>query len=81
MQINDTAKEFKLRQDFENRVKELQKQLDAKEKEIETISFQFNNAKEQMKLLECTVNEQKVSITSYKKFIFCHVIYLISKIF
>lgn len=77
MQINDTAKEFKLRQDFENRVKELQKQLDVKEKEIETISFQFNNAKEQMKLFESTINEQKVSITAIKDLFFV-TLYIVS---
>ena len=53
-------KELKLRQNTENRVKELQKQIEIKEKETENLEFQCQNAREQIKLLESTVNEQKV---------------------
>lgn len=60
-QTSETVKELKLRQNYENRVKELQKQIDAKEKEMESILFQYSNAKEQIKLFESTINEQKVS--------------------
>lgn len=60
IQTNETVKELKSRQNFENRVKELQKQLDTRAKEFENISIQYNNVKEQVKLLESTTNEQKV---------------------
>lgn len=56
----EALKELKIRQNTENRVKEQQKQIEVKEKENENIEFQFHNAKEQIKLLENTVNEQKV---------------------
>lgn len=51
---------MKVRQGLENRVKELQKQMEGKEKETENLEFQYQNAREQVKLLENTANEQKV---------------------
>lgn len=42
-------------------MKELHKIVEQKEKEIEEYTFQYSNAKEQIKLFENTVNEQKVS--------------------
>ena len=60
-QTSETVREFKMRQNCEVRIKELLKQLEQREKEIEEHSFHLVNAKEQIKLFENTVNEQKVS--------------------
>jgi len=43
-------------------MRELHKQIEQKEKEMEDYSFQYNNSKEQLKLYESTINEQKVSV-------------------
>lgn len=51
---------MKLRQSLENRVRDFQKQMEIRESELETLTIQFNNAREQLKVFESTVNEQKV---------------------
>lgn len=66
LQKSDTIKELKLRQNYENRLKDSQKQIENREKEIETLRFQYNNIKDQLALLERTVNEQKVRNILFK---------------
>lgn len=61
---------MKMRQFVENRVKEQQKQTEAKEKDIENLEIQFQNAKEQVRVLESTTNEQKVYHLEFENFDF-----------